>query len=717
MKYFNSKKKKIALGLILAVVVLVGVAMPVNHAFAVLGMEAIEVGLKQFFFIEIPALFSNAILTITSWFLGMAGILLNEVIKFTVVDMAKNINDVGGINIAWRVFRDLANLAFVFILLDVAIRTIIGVGSVNTKKMLVNVIIIALLLNFSLFFTKIMIDGSNILTLGFYNKISVSGGNNDVITGISGAFMSKLGVSGVFDVTGIANIVKSNGFGNVGKILLFGIFGSILFLVTGFVFLAAALMFIIRYVTFIFLLLLSPLAFASMALPHDNYSKKWWDKLMDNIIFAPVFMVLTWATLTVLGDMLSSGPGGVTSIVSAISQPIPTAGLVLNFIIVIVMMVATLVISKELGAAGASGALKYGRKLRGQTTSWIGRNTAGRFAANIDRRLAQSDSMLGRAADSRVGRFARGYTTGALAESKFGGGVSRKADLERIKKEKTDIANNRRINKLRGTVESTKTADLTLTELAGIHPTKRAAAKAERVANRDLVEKTFQQMSNKELETLSASDLEKNVQYMSAGQFEHVVEKSEKFNEQEKEGIKNARFAALRTALDPTTGDPEKAKGLTRALSDKEIEVLGSDITDDRAIKDYVKNLSQSQIDGILKSQKFTSTQKKKIRDEIIRPLKEALMRGSAGAAEVGIILGKMKAQQIAKLDSVILLDNNIISQLTPKMMAEMPKELDNATLKQIGDKIKAVVASGGTHPAFDYIDPAGNRRGKDFFN
>lgn len=350
-------------------------------------------------------------------------------------------------------------------------------------------------------------------------------------------------------------------------------------------------------------------------------------------------------------------------------------------------------------------------------TNWIGRNTAGRAGAFADKRLAESNSMLGRAADSRIGRFARSYTTGALAESKFGGGVSRKADLEKIKKEKTDIANNRRVNNLRGTVESTNVPEnLTLRELAGIHPSKRAAAQATRKAlqdsQRDTLEKTYQKMSNKELETLGASDLEKNVQYMSASQFEHIVDKSDKFNEQEKESIKNARFAALKTALDPASADPAKAKGLTKALSDKEIEILDSAIT---TSPEFIKNLSQSQIDSILKSQKFTSTQKAKVREAVIAPLKEAIR--SNNVSEIGKILKNMKGNQVAKLDSVILLDNNVVSQLTPTMMQEMPKELSDDTLKQIGDKIKAIQASGGSHPAFKYIDPAGNGRGKDFFN
>ena len=76
------------------------------------------------------------------------------------------------IPLAWAIVRDFSNIFFILVLLYVAIQTILGMGH-ETKKVVVNVVIMALLINFSMFFTKVVIDSSNILALVFYNKLDV----------------------------------------------------------------------------------------------------------------------------------------------------------------------------------------------------------------------------------------------------------------------------------------------------------------------------------------------------------------------------------------------------------------------------------------------------------------------------------------------------------------------------------------------------------------
>jgi len=105
---------------------------------------------------------------------------------------------------AWAIVRDLSNIFFILILLYIAIKIILGLGGSNVKKMITTVIITALLINFSMFFTQVIIDTSNIVALIFYNKISVStkdasgnliprpydsvGGEKDVAGGMVSAF-------------------------------------------------------------------------------------------------------------------------------------------------------------------------------------------------------------------------------------------------------------------------------------------------------------------------------------------------------------------------------------------------------------------------------------------------------------------------------------------------------------------------------------------------
>ena len=100
--------------------------------------------------------------------LGMTASLFNLMAAYTLS------SDLYGTFIAksWTIVRDLSNIFFILILLYIAIKMILGLGGAEVKKMIVNVIIVALLINFSMFFTQVVIDSSNILALIFYNKLS-----------------------------------------------------------------------------------------------------------------------------------------------------------------------------------------------------------------------------------------------------------------------------------------------------------------------------------------------------------------------------------------------------------------------------------------------------------------------------------------------------------------------------------------------------------------
>ena len=74
----------------------------------------------------------------------------------------------------WTAFRDVANMAFIFIMLYIAIGTMLRLGGVQWKRNLASVIVVALLINFSLFFTKVIIDASNVLAIHFFNGIQTT---------------------------------------------------------------------------------------------------------------------------------------------------------------------------------------------------------------------------------------------------------------------------------------------------------------------------------------------------------------------------------------------------------------------------------------------------------------------------------------------------------------------------------------------------------------
>ena len=73
----------------------------------------------------------------------------------------------------WKSTRDLANMFFIFILLFIAIATILQLSSYGAKALLAKLIIFALLINFSLFITRVIIDSGNITAMFFYDAITV----------------------------------------------------------------------------------------------------------------------------------------------------------------------------------------------------------------------------------------------------------------------------------------------------------------------------------------------------------------------------------------------------------------------------------------------------------------------------------------------------------------------------------------------------------------
>ena len=354
---------------------------------------------------------SAAFLTIGSWILWAGGTILDKVLSYTIVEMSANVkgNLSTAISAAWTAFRDLANILFIFILLYIAIGTILGLSNVNTKKLLTRVIIVALLLNFSLFFTKLIIDASNITSTAFYNAILNESPRNaeNQSGGLSGAIAGKFGVVSIYETENLEATIRAQG--TLTRMFMYGIFGALFMVFASFVLFAIAFLFIARFVIIIFLFILSPLAFAALALPKDEYSGRWWKSLWDQAIFAPACLALLWVVVIIL-DAIIPGHGtelGKTIAGEAgkgqalgITAPVDAGQIFMNFALVAAFTIGSLIVAKEAGAYGAGGMMKLGSKLRvgaqgvlgGATLgagAALGRGTFGRFG----RAVAESDML------------------------------------------------------------------------------------------------------------------------------------------------------------------------------------------------------------------------------------------------------------------------------------------------------------------------------------
>ena len=326
----------------------------------------------------------NMVMTLVSSVLSIAGAALNFSVDLTV-NMSAFLAKVKIVDVGWKIMRDIANLFFIFILLWVGIRTILQMGSDNeVRKTLLWVVVMALLINFSLFITKAVVDMGNIATLHFYDAMRPDLYENgqpvkdaqgkQVKAGLSDIYMEGLKMQTFMGSGSSVNnlVATAGGFTNQFiKIGLVTILGSVFFLVAAFVFFAAAFLFIGRAVVLMFLMLLSPLAFAAQVIPSmQGQAKRFWDTLLKQTFFAPLYMALTYVVAKAIQSNgfsdLTNITGNQASFAALLTgEPSDNIGIVVNYIFLIGAMVYTLVIASQGGAYGSKMVIGWGKSLHG----------------------------------------------------------------------------------------------------------------------------------------------------------------------------------------------------------------------------------------------------------------------------------------------------------------------------------------------------------------
>ncbi|OGZ16482.1 MAG: hypothetical protein A2494_03940 [Candidatus Lloydbacteria bacterium RIFOXYC12_FULL_46_25] len=319
-------------------------------------------------------------------FLAGMGSLLDIAISSTINgDFYKGLTV---IDIGWTTMRDFANMFFIFALLFIAIKTILGLAGSNTKRWVAHLIIAALLINFSLFMTKVVIDAGNVLAWGFWDKMQITSG------GVSGPTATMHLLEG-FKLQSVVNPVDSSGtpidLDSSTKIMLY-LGGGLMMFIAGYVFLAGAILMMVRSVTLIVLMILSPIAFLGFALPvGSSLGSKWLSKLIGSAFVAPAFVAMLYLVSTIINSpdlfKLTSAQG--KSIGGAIAGDISSYAIIYNYLLMIILVLASLSVAnavsagagsqagawakKGLGGGGAVAALGFGA---------AGRQTIGRAGAN-----------------------------------------------------------------------------------------------------------------------------------------------------------------------------------------------------------------------------------------------------------------------------------------------------------------------------------------------
>mgnify|MGYP001566951667 CR=1 FL=1 len=246
---------------------------------------------------------------IPAFLLTMAAIFFNILISIT---LGSTLLKSTFISDAWAVVRDLSNMFFILILLYIAIKVILGMSGSEVKKMIGNVVIMALLINFSMFFTQVIIDSSNILALIFYNKLSPTSqyttitGEKDIAGGLVQAFNPTASLSPDFFIAAKATqipdpddptktITKKEDKVPLGMMVGIILVTGLVLLFATYALFVSGLYFVGRLIELFVLIIFSPFAFMSYTIPKfagiDYIGwDAWFKRLLTVSFMAPIFM-------------------------------------------------------------------------------------------------------------------------------------------------------------------------------------------------------------------------------------------------------------------------------------------------------------------------------------------------------------------------------------------------------------------------------------------
>jgi hypothetical protein len=332
--------------------------------------------------ISIPVL--GALTRISAWLLDISIKSTLETGKITVL------ND--QIGVVWSTVRNVLNISFIFALLFVSIKTILGSSNVDTKKTISSVIIAALLINFSLFFTKIFIDAGNLLAVNLYNLITTNG------THSPGSLIFNWGTySSMWKSLEGAEVFGSGFWINVITVNIF------MWMCIG-TFLYVAGLFFVRTTVLIFLMAVSPIGFMGSVLPQiSEYSKMWRENLYGQIAIAPIFLLFFYLISLIYRafDVVFT-----TNDVDAKLQPY------FQYVFLIIMLIVATKITKKMAGEVGKVVEKVGKAALIATAAAVtggaaiaiaGRAAAGRVASGlITGKISEETGAVGIA-----GRFAR----------------------------------------------------------------------------------------------------------------------------------------------------------------------------------------------------------------------------------------------------------------------------------------------------------------------
>ncbi len=321
--------------------------------------------------------------------LGLAGGLFDVAIGSFASDLTTTLEMWGiidAIRRIWLIFRDLSQIVLIGFFIFIAINIILNNHEYSIKQHAVRAILVALFMNFSLFFSMAVIDVSNFVAYQFYRGIAGVGGTNTVgnplgnNANVSNRIITSFGIGELGDTSKVADLIRKEAKHNPIKIILTGFGISIMLIIAAFTFLYCSWLLVRRAVMLILVMLTSSLAVAALIIPKfQSYFDQWKTALLANALFAPLLLLMLWTVIQIMDAMVGSGAQAMR--VESFSEPtaIQQAGSALaRYGVMVVIFVVAIKIADTLSKKGNElfgvgvGSISAGGLLGAVTTGGFG---------------------------------------------------------------------------------------------------------------------------------------------------------------------------------------------------------------------------------------------------------------------------------------------------------------------------------------------------------
>lgn len=355
--------------------------------------------------------------------LGIATTGFDLIIEIGVKNLSKMAND-PFVHNAWTIFRNLSNVVIIFSIIYIAIGTILRASGYT--KLLGKVIIAALLINFSFFFGALVVDVSNVMANTIYKKIQ-NHVTKDGHEGIASYLNDKL--SPDFFYLYVMNTVDKNSataasrkypeispanasdiFSSMAlwpmRMILGYTLGIISNMVMAVVLYVAIFMILSRMIVILFLLATAPVAFGAMILPSTKkISDEWWQTLLSQSFFLPIFLLFLLIALQLSGiidsgNLRSDSNINLLNAFSLSNLAKIFVPYIFQYLLVIGMFIVALILAKKVATSSGESYGKISTMVTGATAgasaaglAFMGRNTIGAGANIISNNKKVQESL------------------------------------------------------------------------------------------------------------------------------------------------------------------------------------------------------------------------------------------------------------------------------------------------------------------------------------